>query len=553
MRTALSRSAAALVVALLAIGAAPPLTTASREPAAGSYEALVRLFHEWRAFQQPRIVDGVPDYTATGMAAQHRELPAYQARLAAIDPGGWPVAQQADYHLVRAEMNGLDFEHRVRQPWARDPAFYVVAFASQSDTPAHEGPEIFGAIELWTYRFPVAGDRLAELRARLRAAPALLEQARRNLVGDGRDLWWAGIRAAREQGEVLGGLAGRLAREQPELVPDVEGARQAVDGFRAWLEAELPKKTGPSGVGIEHYDWYLKHVHLLPYTWEEEVAVVRRELARAHASLALEEQRNRALPPQQMVASADEHARRFNQAVTDYVAFLRDKGILTVEPWMDGALRARIGGFSPADRPREFFTQVDYREPMAMRTHGFHWIDLARMAEQPHASAIRRGPLLYNIWDGRSEGLATGMEEMMMHAGLFDASPRSRELVWILLAQRGARAMGDLMMHANLWTLEQAAAFASEWTPRGWLRLDGDTVWGEQHLYLQQPAYGTSYVIGKVEIEKLIAERARQQGEAFTLKGFMDAFQASGMIPVSLIRWELTGRDDEVLRLRAGS
>ena len=196
---------------------------------------------------------------------------------------------------------------------------------------------------------------------------------------------------------------------------------------------------------------------------------------------------------------------------------------------------------------------MDYREPLAMRTHGFHWIDLARMAEQPHPSAIRRGPLLYNIWDGRSEGLATGMEEMMMHAGLFDATPRSRELVWILLAQRGARAMGDLMMHANLWTLEQAAAYASEWTPRGWLRLDGDTVWGEQHLYLQQPAYGTSYVIGKIEIEKLIAERARQSGEAFTLKGFMDAFQASGMIPVSLIRWELTGRDDEVLRLRAGS
>ena len=37
----------------------------------------------------------------------------------------------------------------------------------------------------------------------------------------------------------------------------------------------------------------------------------------------------------------------------------------------------------------------------------------------------------------------------MMQAGMFDARPRSRELVYILLAQRAARALGDLHMHAN--------------------------------------------------------------------------------------------------------
>ena len=43
------------------------------------------------------------------------------------------------------------------------------------------------------------------------------------------------------------------------------------------------------------------------------------------------------------------------------------------------------------------------------------------MVHLPHASAIRRGPLLYNIFITRTEGLATGWEEMMMHAGMFDA------------------------------------------------------------------------------------------------------------------------------------
>jgi uncharacterized protein (DUF885 family) len=177
-----------------------------------------------------------------------------------------------------------------------------------------------------------------------------------------------------------------------------------------------------------------------------------------------------------------------------------------------------------------------------MRTHAYHWFDLGRMAHEPHPDPIRRGPLLYNIFVTRTEGHATGWEEMMLQAGMFDTRPRSRELIYVLLAERAARALGDLRMHANAFTLEQAAQFASANTPRGWLRLDGKTVREEQHLYLQQPAYGTSYITGKVQVETLLFERNQQLGERFRLKGFMDAFNAAGLIPVSLLRWELTGQ-----------
>jgi hypothetical protein len=534
----------------LALAGCTPSPELADAPSSSRYEDLVGLFHDWRSFQVPNMSDEVPDYTASAMATQHAELAKYRRRLAAIDPRGWPVAQQVDYHLVRAEMNGLDFDHRVRRPWARDPAFYTVIHAAQSDVPAHEGPSIHGGIEIWTYEFPVTGTRLAQLRAKLRAVPAILEQARRNLVGDTRDLWMASVRSTRDQSATLAALAERLASVQPDLVADVQAAHRAVGDFVAWLEAEAPKKKGPSGVGVEHYDWYLRNVHLLPYTWQDQLMLVRRELARSHAVLKLEEHRNRALPPLEPVASEEEHTRRFNEAVGEYIAFLGDRDVLSVAPYMDGALRARIGRFRPSDGPREFFTEVDYRDPVIMRTHGFHWIDLARMAEAPHQSAIRRVPGLYNLWDGRAEGLATGMEEMMMHAGLFDSRPRARELIYVLLAQRAARAMGDLMMHANRWTLDEAARFASSWTPRGWLRTDGETVWGEQQLYLQQPTYGTSYIVGKIEIEKLMADVAHQRGEQFTLKDFMDDFQASGVVPVSLIRWEMTGLADEIAELQ---
>jgi uncharacterized protein (DUF885 family) len=514
-------------------------------PSSSTYDDLVTLFQEWRAFQQPKLVDGVPDYSAGAMRAQRRELANYRRRLAAIDPGAWPVAQQVDYQLVRAEMNGLDFDHRVHRPWARNPAFYVTVFPSQSDQPAREGPHAYGSIELWTYDFPITSERAAELGAQLKTIPPLLEQAKASLVENTRDLWIMGIREVSDQSAALAALAARVEDSSPEVAAEARRAREATDGFRVWLEAQAESKTGPSGVGIENYNWHLSNVQLVPITWEEQVTIMRRELARARSALVLEEHRNRRLPQPVPVASAAEHTRRFNAAVTEYMAFLRDREMLTVRDYMDPALRARIGTFSDR-QPREFFTEVDYRDPVVMRTHGYHWFDLARAANEPHPSPIRRATLLYNIFDSRTEGLATGWEEMMMHAGLLEARPRSRELIWVLLAQRAARALGDLMMHANQWTLEEAVTFAVSQTPRGWLREDGNTVWGEQHLYLQQPAYGTSYVIGKIQIEQLLAERARQVGDGFTLKGFMDELNAVGMIPMSLIRWELTGQRDGI-------
>jgi hypothetical protein len=474
------------------------------------------------------------------MASQQRALAALRKRFDAMDPSGWPIPQQVDYHVVRAEMNGLDFDHRVRKPWANNPAFYVTVFLEESDQPNREGPFAEGAVEVWSYAFPLSAQDAARMSAGLRAIPGLLAQARKNLTGNGRDLWVFGTKSIRQQTADLDTLAARLEGAPASLRSDVERAKKATDELAAWLESQSASKTGPSGVGVENYDWYLKNVQLVPHTWAQEVALMERELARAGAMLAMEELKNAKLPPQTPVASAAEFDAKFNAGVTEYMAFLRDREILTVEPWMDAALRARIGTFSAG--PREFFGEVDYRDPEVMRTHGYHWFDKARMVEKPHASPIRRGALLYNIDNTRTEGLATGWEETMMQAGMFDGRPRTRELVSILVAQRAARALGELRMVSHEMTLEQAAAFAVANTPRGWLRMDGGLVWGEQHLYLQQPGYGTSYLIGKIEIEKLMNERRQQLGDKFRMKPFMDEFNAAGLVPASLIRWEMTGR-----------
>ena len=543
---------AVLAIAFLLVQVAPdpvgpvdPAETAGPE----SHADLVGLFDAWREFERPEFADDVPDYSAAAMARQQQELAQWQGRLGSAAPADWSVAEQIDWHLVRAEMNGLDFDHRVRRPWARDPAFYVTIFAAESDVPAHEGPVIHGWIDLWTYDYPLSEADAAELAGRIGAVPALLEQARENLAdSNARDLWLGGVRAFRGQVRDLDDLAPRVAGTSAALDRSIADARAASEAFIGWLEEEAPSRTGPSGVGRENYTWYMQNVHLVPYSWEEQVTIMRRELARAHASMRLEENRNRNLPELERIASAEEYDRRLNESVDRYMRFLDEEEVQTTAEWMDPALRAVNGSFTPAEpgEIRNFFSEVNYRDPDSFRPHMHHWIELTRMRVDPHASPIRATPSLYNIFDSRSEGLATGVEEMFMHLGLLEESPRSRELTWIMLAQRAARALSGLYLHGGVFDMEEAVAHAMKWTPKGWLP-DGDLVRGEQSLYLRQPGYGTSYVTGKIQIEELLAEFAIQEGEEFSVKRFFDAFYDVGVIPIVLTRWEMTGEKDAIL------
>ena len=56
-------------------------------------------------------------------------------------------------------------------------------------------------------------------------------------------------------------------------------------------------------------------------------------------------------------------------------------------------------------------------------------------------------------------------------------------------------------------------------------------------------------VVGTAQFMKLFSDRAMQLGDDFNLKEFIDEFLAAGMIPMSLIRWEMTGYDDEIKKL----
>lgn len=543
----MSKIIVSILFIFVLIGCSSPAPVETKKST--TYEQLVELFKTWREFQKPVMKEGVPDYSVAAMKKQHEELKTWQQKLQNFDTTNWPIKHQADWYILYAEMNGLDFDHRVLRTWERDPAFYKTVWMDRSDVPGHEGPTHSAIIDVWKYQFPLTKESKEKLVSELRVIAPLNEQAKINLTGNAKDLWIAGIRDIKTQSEDLESiLAQPGVSDQADLAAAINEAIESTKTLVTWLEKESVSKTGPSGIGKENYTWYQKNVHLVPLTWDDEVLLLKRELMRAWTALKLEEHRNRNLPELKPADTPEAFAALTEQSAKSLLNFLEKDEILTVKEYFEPALREHLGRFVPADK-RNFFIITLHHDPRPLYSHFYHWFELAQMDNEPHASEIRRGALLYNIFDSRNEGTATAVEEMFMQAGLYNDDPRVKEIVYIMIAQRAARGLGSLYAHANELTMEEAGKIHSDYTPRGWMKVEKELLLFEQHLYLRQPGYGTSYITGKYLLESAMAEYARKkelQQQPFKVKEFFDQLNAIGSMPTSLVHWEMTGDKSKV-------
>jgi len=507
------------------------------------YADLVSLFKDFREFQKPKMTTSVPDYTAAAMEDQKRGLKNFQGRLSAMDIHEWPVSQQVDYHLVRAEMNGMDFYQNVLKPWSRDPVFYL---PSQGGA----GPVIDIHLRIRT-GFPLPKEKLAEFSKTLKAIPKIYKQAEGNLTEAAGDLATIAIHYIEREASRYQRLASRLADHHPDLVPYCEQARDAVRNYGKWLEANKSKMTAPAGIGVENYNWWLKNVHLFPYTWEECQLIVEHEYSRIITFLKLEEQRNRKLPPLVVANTAEEYYRRLDEALNYVLEFLRNEEILTVPDWLISEDYS-----DPNDSTRSLPTSpsIDHkareREVLPGETHEFigHLFDERRLERDNRP--IRGVHRLYNMDWIRSEGWAAGLEELLMQAGVLDNRPRrGREIEYLMNASHMSLSLPDFKMHSNEITFDEARRLCAEIMPYDWSHEDEPMVWYEQQSNLRFPAFHTGVVMGKAQFMKLFRERAMQLGDKFVLRDFIDEFLAAGMIPISLTRWEMTGYEDEIKKL----
>ena len=523
----------------------------SQQKQTNNYTSLVSLFKDWRAFEKPPLLKGAPDYTVLSF---NKRLPAFkrlQSRLNEIDTSSMTIEQKVDWMLVWAEMNGYDFNHRVLKPWNRDPAFYKTIFTERSDVPAHEGPTHHAVIDLWKYTFPLSVADKNNLINQLKVIIPLNEQAKLNLTGNAKELWIAGINDIQSQNDDLKELLAKPSvKQDSDLQNIINQSMASTEKLVKWLEAESYKKTGPSGIGKENYNWYAKNVHLVPMTWDDQVVLLKRELSRAWSSLKLEEHRNRNLPMLIEANTVEDYDALKEKSVKSFLKFLDQQQLLTMKNYYEPALREHQGSFVPKEK-RNFFLITMHYDPRPLYSHFYHWFELAQMDLEPHASEIRRDPLLYNIFDSRNEGMATAVEEIFMNAGLYDDNPRVREIVYILIAQRAARGLGSLYAHANEMTMEEAGKIHAQYTPRGWMKTEKKLLKFEQHLYMRLPGYGTSYITGKHLIDEAMAEYAREMelsGKTFSIRDFLDRMNQIGSVPPSIGALELTGNNIGILK-----
>jgi hypothetical protein len=501
----------------------------------GSYQDLVVLFDEFRALRDDQ--ESRQDYSPSAISDRLEQMAGLQARIADMNVVSWDRPRQVDYLAVRSRLDQYDFTLKRSRPWARDPGFYVDRMLQVTFT-----------------ELPVQGEALEALQAKLMAIPDLVDAARENLddvAADYADLAIYNLRHPDGVGHghpyreippagVVGWYDDLLERTQvqPELAPAIHAAREAVLDFEAWLEAERPGWTASAGVGEAAFDWYLRHVKLMPWSSAELVLLGKRELDRLWADFALERNRNRSLPELQPATSAQDYQQRIAATDQRIRKFLQEQEIITVPadigelgtnaPWI-----VRAGG-------RNFWEEVQFRDPSPDHLHAVipgHRFDLVLASRNEH-------PIRSKIDSGaRVEGWATYLEEAMLQAGLFEDLPRVRELIQIFGIFRAARVPADVWLQTRQMNVEQVVDY---WLPRV-PYLDRNVARVDAEIYLRRPpGYGIGYTIGALQMERLLADRKRQLGDSFNLKAFHDDLMAAGLLPLSLIRWDMTGLDDEV-------
>jgi hypothetical protein len=448
------------------------------------------------------------------------------------------------------------WELDVLRGWRRNPHFYV--------------HQTLGAVfDALLQPPPFDARRTDELVGRAESISTTLEAARMNLADHSVQPFAAlAIGALRDVRSRLNTVVGEL---KPLLEPSatrrfadaMTSASEALEDFSDWLGRRLAEMPTATAIGRENYVNFLHRVALVPLTPEDIVAGARQELERAVAFETLEQQRNRNLPPQ--VPSATQADQMAREAAGELALrqFCEDNDLLTFPSWLrhyrnlplPGYLAPLRGlgvtddltspsrldqdGISYIPRPSPdlpYFYLAMARDPRTLIAHeGVHYYQLAR--SWAHENPIRR-----HYYDsGANEGIGFYAEEMLLQAGLFDDSPRSREIIYNFMRLRAVRVEIDVRLALGELTIDAAAEELATRVP-----MDTATAREEASFFASEPGQAITYQVGKLQIVRFLAHARAARGEAFSLREFHDALWTNGNVPIALQRWEALNTSDEI-------
>ncbi len=535
---------------------------------AGSLDDLARDFWVWRASEKPATTDDIPrlerpagwtpDWSPAAAARYQQDLQRFEARWKQLDAASWPIPRQVDYRLVGSAIARVRWELDVNRAWQRNPDFYL--------------DQTLGAyVLLLLPPPPFSTARSRDIVATLRSFPRTLEAAGKNLTQPAAP--FAGLALERLE-NIRAVLLASTSALKPLLAPDaardLDGAAAeaagALESYRAWLTQRLPAMPRETAVGRDAYLFFLKNVAFAPFTPEQMLEIGRLEWARSVAWQTYEEHRNAGLPQLELFKDQRTEMAAEQQDELWIRAFLEARDLLDIPDWMQhyrflpmpGYLAPFQGSAGEAD---------DFTSPSRLDENATRYIDPPRpdlgyffltMAEDPRPIIVHEGvpghyfqlalswkhpdPIRRHYYDsGANEGIGFYAEEMMLQAGLFDDSPRSREIIANFARLRALRVEVDVKLALGQFTLDQAADYLHRSVP-----MDSKTAHSEAAAFAAGPGQAISYLIGKVQILRLLADARRKEGGSFSLRHFHDFVWLNGNVPLALQRWEYLGLRDNL-------
>jgi hypothetical protein len=525
-------------------------------------------FWEWRAWHQPATSDDIPrigrpaawepDWSRDSVENQRDAVAGFEKRWAEIDTTGWPIPDQVDYRAIGSAIARPRWELDYQRGWERNPRFYVYQAL---------GP----VFEEMVKNKPFDAGRSAAIVDGLKRAPKLIEQGKANLAGKA-------IRPfANATLEILRDIGGRLDETAAALRPvlsgdsvhEIEdaasGAGEALEGFRKWLEHGLEWMPDDAAIGRDAYSYFLDHVALMPFTPELLMIMGRQEWERSISFEVVARERAKGLPELPLFPDQAGQIAREAEDEKKIRRLLEDKDLLTVPSWighyknlplpsyleplghlgvlddLTGPDRLGEDGLRYIPVPSSdigYFELSSARDPRPLIVHegmpGHYFQMSLSWAHQNH---IRR-----HYYDsGPNEGIGFYAEELMMNAGLFDDSPQTRQIICNFMRLRALRVEVDVKLALGMFDINRATEYLEHKTP-----MDYQTARAEAVFFASMPGQAITYQIGKLQIHRFLADARQKLGAGFKLRDFHDYLWKNGNLPLSLLRWEYLGLDDEI-------
>jgi Bacterial protein of unknown function (DUF885) len=547
----------ALILVALQLNLPVSLFAQGPKDSADPLQSFAQEFWQWRAATQPFSTDDIPrierpggtrDWSRAAIEHQREQLRHFEERWKSLAARVKTPAWQVDYQLMGSALGRVKWELELNPRWSRDPNFYI----EQSLT---------AVTEALTVPPPFDEVRSRELLTRIRNIPQIARDGETNLEHPLAPFAKVAIEALAGVKEKLAGMTPSLAPvttlKPGELAAALAEAGTALEEYRSWMQKKLPESPQHSEVGREAYNFFLKNVALLPYTPEQLLEMSSQEWARTVAFETYEEIRDQNVPQLEIApdtetwirkAAADERAIREFLAARNIVTVPQGVRHYRLRP-MPEYLRAlaafgETDDFSGPSRLNEDCTR--YVEPPS-ENMGFFWLATAQDSRpitvhegvpghyfQLALSWRNPDPIRRHYYDsGANEGIGFYAEEMMLQAGLFDDSPRTREIIYHFMRLRALRVEVDVKLALGLFTLEQAAEYLENRVP-----MDRQTARSEAIMFSTTPGQAISYQIGKIQIMELLAEARRNQKEQFNLRNFHDFVWTNGNVPIALQRMQ---------------